>query len=47
MWAYWIRDNPNVGNLKYYIVNHIQNVDTGALMAWILRAKKVPASTWP
>jgi hypothetical protein len=47
MWAYWIRDNPNVGNLKYYIANHIQNADTGALMARILRAKKVPASTWP
>lgn len=37
IWAYWVRDNPEPSALQYYLVNHVQNVETLPLIARIVR----------
>jgi hypothetical protein len=39
IFAYWLRDNPNPKNLKYYFCNYITNGETLAIIATILKAK--------
>jgi len=48
MMAYWLRENPDPKNLKYYLVCNILNEQTVALINYVLKSKgldKIPY--WP
>jgi len=48
MFAYWLRDNANPRNLRYYITNNIQNEETLKVIARILREKSMQTVPyWP
>lgn len=46
--AFWLRHNPTPSNLKYYLVNQVQNEETNELIGSIMRLAnldKLPS--WP
>jgi hypothetical protein len=48
IFGYWLRNNPNPKNLRYYIVNDVHNDATMPLIATIMKERghdKVPK--WP
>jgi hypothetical protein len=46
LWGFWVRENDNVRNIRYYIVQGIVNEVTRELLAWIM-LNKGEFATWP
>lgn len=47
LWGYWNRDNSNIRNINWYIVQQVENVDAVKLIARALRNKKKTLAPWP
>ncbi|CAE7012111.1 hypothetical protein P3342_003555 [Pyrenophora teres f. teres] len=48
LWAYWVRDNPNVQNLRVYGAQHVVNGDTVLLVTRAMRdVGKSALEAWP
>lgn len=48
MFGFWLRDNPNPKNLRYYVAANVQNDETQRLVATILKKKEVKGvPQWP
>ncbi|KAI8933919.1 hypothetical protein NX059_009612 [Plenodomus lindquistii] len=47
--AYWLKDNPSPQNLRYYFATNIQNADTLAMIASVLKTKGIhdDIPLWP
>jgi hypothetical protein len=45
-WGYWNRDNSNIRNINWYIIQQVENVDVGKLIARALKNKKKTLSPW-
>ncbi|KAH7406736.1 hypothetical protein DE146DRAFT_753290 [Phaeosphaeria sp. MPI-PUGE-AT-0046c] len=47
MWAYWIRDNPDIQNIRYFFMLGISNDQTNQLIASCLEKAGKKLSEWP
>lgn len=47
LWGYWVRDNPNVKNIRYFFMLGISNDLTNQLIASCLQKAKKQLSEWP
>jgi hypothetical protein len=48
MFAYWLRNNPDPKNLRYYIVNDVRNDDTMPIIVSVLtRRGYTTVPFWP
>jgi hypothetical protein len=47
MSGYWLRDNPNPRNLRYYLACNVQNDETNPVIARILQRRSQVISHWP
>jgi hypothetical protein len=47
LWGFWIRDNPNVKNIRYFFMLGISNDQTQQLIASCLKNAKKELSAWP
>jgi hypothetical protein len=47
MWAYWVRDNPNIKNIRYFFMLGISNDQTNKLIASVLQKTGKTLSEWP
>ncbi|KAF1923546.1 uncharacterized protein M421DRAFT_425767 [Didymella exigua CBS 183.55] len=47
LWGYWNRDNPDVKNIKYFLMMGISNDQTNAIIATCLHNKKEALKEWP
>jgi len=46
-WGYWIRDNPNVSNLRYLWMMDVENVDTQKIVTQALHNVGKEIEKWP
>ena len=47
MWAFWVRNNPNVRNIRYFFMIGISNDLTNQIIASCLRDAGAELSEWP
>jgi hypothetical protein len=47
LWGFWVRDNPNVKNIRYFFMLGISNDQTQRLIASCLKNAKKELSAWP
>ncbi|CAO2649457.1 Nn.00g068420.m01.CDS01 [Neocucurbitaria sp. VM-36] len=48
LWGFWNRDNPNLRNIRYYVVNMVANEEACELIARALKNKeKEKITPWP
>jgi hypothetical protein len=47
LWGYWIRDNPNVKNIRYFFMLGISNDLTNQIIASCLQRAKQELAEWP
>ncbi|KAF1914819.1 hypothetical protein BDU57DRAFT_596691 [Ampelomyces quisqualis] len=47
MWAYWVRDNPKIKDIRYFFVLGISNDQTNQVIASVLQKKGKTLSAWP
>jgi hypothetical protein len=47
LWGFWVRDNPNVKNIRYFFMLGISNDQTQQLIASCLKNAKKELSAWP
>jgi hypothetical protein len=47
LWAYWVRDNPDVKNIRYLIMLGISNDETNQLIASALKNVGAKLGEWP
>ncbi|XPS75852.1 hypothetical protein M3J09_007918 [Ascochyta lentis] len=47
LWGYWIRQNPDVKNIRYFFMLGISNEETNQLIAACLAAKGKTLREWP
>lgn len=47
LWGYWLRDNPDIRNIKYFLMLGISNDETNALIASCLRSAEKDLKVWP
>ncbi|KAF1837233.1 hypothetical protein BDW02DRAFT_519446, partial [Decorospora gaudefroyi] len=47
-WSYWVRNNPNIKNLRVYVAHHVINDNTVLLVSRAFRLRGLNAlSVWP
>ncbi|KAF2637896.1 hypothetical protein P280DRAFT_85746 [Massarina eburnea CBS 473.64] len=47
LWGYWVRDNANIKNIKYFWVEGVVNIDTNSIIATALKAAGKTLAVWP
>jgi hypothetical protein len=48
VWGKWVDNNPDVKNLRVYVVHNILNAETTTIISRAMRNKLVPKlSVWP
>lgn len=46
-WGYWMRDNPDITNIRYFWMMDIANIDTEEILARALHNVKKDIDVWP
>ncbi|KAH6025740.1 hypothetical protein HBI83_061410 [Parastagonospora nodorum] len=47
LWGYWVRDNPDVKNIRYFFMLGISNDQTNQIIASCLKRAKKELKEWP
>jgi hypothetical protein len=47
LWSYWVRENPDIKNIRYFFMLGISNDQTNQLIASSLQHAKKQLSPWP